>query len=111
MPTFYRVCDPEKEQGLWYDPEGNFTGIVHGLDYLRVQQLRMDYDPEVVGWLSCTDSLDKLWAWFSKEEILRLQERGLYIHEYTSKDFKHYKQFDHMLIKQDTARVIRKIVL
>lgn len=26
---FFRVCNPETEQGLWYDFKGNFTGFIH----------------------------------------------------------------------------------
>lgn len=26
---FYRVCNHETEQGLWYSFNGNFTGLIH----------------------------------------------------------------------------------
>lgn len=111
MKRFYRVCDPEKEQGLWYYPDGTFHGTVHTLDYLRVQTLKMDFDPEVAGWLSCTETLEQLWNWFNHEEIIKLQERGLFIHEYEAVDYKYYERFDHMLIKQDTSKISKKIIL
>jgi hypothetical protein len=33
----------------------------------------MDFDVELVGWLSATDNLEELFNWFTKEDIVELQ--------------------------------------
>jgi len=34
---YYRVCNKETLQGLWYDYKGNFTGLPHPLQFLCEQ--------------------------------------------------------------------------
>jgi len=112
MKKFYRVCNPESEQGLWYDFKGNFTGLIHDkFDFCTNHKLEMPFDDDLVGWLSATDSLDDLWQWFSKEDILELQKHGWYIHEYEVIDYRWYEKFQHYVINQSTSRVLRKIPL
>jgi hypothetical protein len=50
----------------------------------------MDFDEEIVGWLSAVENLEDLWVWFSKEDIRKLQEYGWFIYEYQVKDYKFY---------------------
>jgi hypothetical protein len=110
--TFYRVCHKKTLQGLWYDYKGDFTGLIHDrFDFCTNTDLRMDFDPEIVGWLSATDSLEKLWQWFSKEDILKLQRRGWYIHRFEAKDVKFYERFQHLIINQETSRPIDRLVI
>ena len=71
----------------------------------------MDFDEELVGWLSAVEKLDDLWQWFSQEDIKKLQEHGWYIFEYKANDYKFYERFKHIVIRQDTSKVIRKIEL
>jgi hypothetical protein len=61
MKTFYRVCNPKTEQGLWYDFKGKFTGLIHDeFNFCSNSSLAMPFDEELIGWLSATDSLDEL---------------------------------------------------
>ena len=70
---FYRVSNTETNQGLWYDMEGNFTGLIHTkFNFCLNHELPMPYDKEIVGWLSTTDELDALLHWFTKEDIIEL---------------------------------------
>jgi len=69
----------------------------------------MDFDPEIVGWLSATESLATLWRWFTEDDIKKLQEHGWYIHEFEATDVKFYERFQHLIIKQDTSKVLRII--
>jgi hypothetical protein len=40
----------------------------------------MDFDVELVGWLSATDNLEELFNWFTKEDIVELQNMdGIYM--------------------------------
>ena len=112
MKTFYRVCRPETAQGLWYDSEGNFTGLIHGeLSFCTNSKLKMEFDPEIVGWLSATESLDNLYKWFTVDDIKQLQGRGYFIHEYLVSSYKFYDRFQHYIICQKTSKIIRKHIL
>ncbi len=69
----------------------------------------MDFDDEIVGWLSATDSIESLFHWFSKEDIKQLQEHGWFIHEFEAEHVKFYDRFQHLIIKQDTSKPLRII--
>lgn len=106
--TYFRVCHKDTLQGLWYAFNGEFTGLIHNeFSFCANTELAMDFDPEIVGWLSATDSLDTLWNWFTKEDISRLQEHGWFIHEFEAEDVKFYERFQHTIIKQDTSEVLK----
>lgn len=112
MKKFYRVCNPDSQQGLWYHFDGTFTGLIHDkFNFCANSELKMDFDPELVGWLSAVENLDDLWAWFTKEDIKSLQEHGWYIHEYTVYNYWFYDKFQHWVICQTTSEVVKKIEL
>jgi hypothetical protein len=112
MRTFYRVNNKHTGQGLWYDLNGEFTGLIHDkFDFCLNTALGMDFDPELVGWLSATENLNDLWFWFPAEDIVRLETHGWFIHEYlvNDDDVKWYERFQHYVIRQTNARLIRVI--
>ena len=112
MATFYRVCNTDTQQGLWYCFKGLFTGLIHKkLNFCINSKLEMDFDNELIGWLSATDSLENLYQWFTKEDILKLQEHGWFIHVYESNDYKFYERFQHLIINQDKSKLLYKITL
>lgn len=105
--TYFRVCHKDTLQGLWYTYNGEFTGLIHNeFGFCQNNELRMDFDEEIVGWLSAVETLDNLFHWFSKEDISRLQEHGWFIHEFEAIDVKFYERFQHTVIKQDTSKVV-----
>jgi hypothetical protein len=102
--TFFRVCNLTTQQGLWYDFDGTFTGLIHDrFSFCQNKDLRMDFDPDLVGWLSAVERLDDLWKWFSKEDVIKLQTHGWYINEYLASEYRFYERFQHMVIKQSTS--------
>jgi hypothetical protein len=104
--TYFRVCHKDTLQGLWYAFNGEFTGLIHNeFSFCQNNELRMDFDEEIVGWLSAVKNLEDLWVWFTKEDIARLQEHGWFIHEFEAEDVKFYDRFQHLVIKQDTSNV------
>ena len=110
--TFYRVCNEETKQGLWYKFDGSFTGLIHDkFNFCANSELKMDFDQELVGWLSAVPTLEDLYQWFTKDDIKELQKHGWFIYEYRAEDSKFYNKFQHLVIKQDTSKVIRKIEL
>lgn len=109
---FWRVCNTKTKQGLWYDFNGTFTGLIHDrFKFCMNSTLKMDFDDELVGYLSATDVYDDLFKWFSKEDILKLQARGWFIHEYTTEDYKFYDRFQHYVINQNNSKLVKKIIL
>lgn len=110
--VFYRVCNQHTLRGLWYDFNGKFTGIIHNeFNFCKHKDLEMDFDPELVGWLSATDTLDKLFEWFPPSDIIKLQDEGWYLHKFVATDVKFYDRFQHLVIKQETSKSIGRIVL
>jgi hypothetical protein len=67
----------------------------------------MDFDEEIVGWLSAVETLDGLFHWFSEEDIAKLENHGWFIHEFEAEDVKFYERFQHTIIKQDTSKPVR----
>jgi hypothetical protein len=112
IKTFYRVCNPTTEQGLWYDFKGEFTGLIHNkFDFCLNSKLEMDFDDELCGWLSAVENLDDLYKWFTVEDIKRLQEFDWHIHEYEVENHRFYDRFQHPVICQKTSKVTKRIIL
>lgn len=102
---FYRVANNETEQGLWYDFSGNFTGLIHNkFSFCKNNQLPMPFDPDLVGWLSATKTLDELFQWFTKYDIEKLEEYGYMISLYEATEYKYHN--NHWIIKQDSSRLV-----
>ena len=107
---FYRIAHKETHQGLWYDSNGNFTGLIHNeFNFCANTKLPMPFDPDIVGWLSATSSLDDLFKWFSKKDIEKLEKHGWFITVYEAEKFKQYK--NHLVICQETSVVKHCIYL
>lgn len=106
---YYRVANSETQQGLWYDWKGDFTGLIHDkFDFCKNKDMSMDYDPELVGWLSATKSLDQLHQWFPIEDIINLQQYGWRVHVYKPVDnqIRFYEKFQHEVIAQSASELI-----
>ena len=107
MKKYYRVCHKETLQGLWYDYTGNFTGLIHNdFNFCQNAELKMEFDETIVGWLSAVEQLDDLFKWFTHDDIRQLQKHGWFIHEFEADEVMFYDRFQHLVIKQDTSRVI-----
>lgn len=112
VERFYRVCHIDTKQGLWYDQHGQFTGLIHGeYDFCENSALKMDFDPELCGYLSATNSLESLFHWFPEKDILRLQEHDYFIHVYECSDSKFYLPFHHLVINQSKSKLLKIIKL
>ena len=107
---FYRV-GVETKEGLWYDKEGKFTGLIHTeFKWCNASQLQMPFEEQLVGYLSVADSLEHLYQWFSKQELLKLQELNFNIYEYKALDYKFYDLYKHNVINQESS-IINNIIL
>jgi len=110
---FYRVANHETQQGLWYDQNGAFTGKIHTdeFNFINASQLQMPFEPELVNYLSVADSLEHLYQWFTKEEIIILQKRGYCLEEWIAEDYKFYELYQHNVINKETSILNNKIIL
>lgn len=105
---FYRVCNINSLQGLWYNWDGEFTGLIHNkFNFCGSSNLQMPFDESVVGWLSATDTLENLWKWFTKEEVFKLQSYGYYVYAFKVTDYKVHN--NHQLISQTTSEPFLRI--
>lgn len=99
---FFRISDNKTRQGLWYDYQGKFTGLIHDkYSFCGASKLPMPFDPALVGWLSTTDKLETLFLWFTKEEIKELEKSGYELSVYEATEYKEYE--NHWVIKQDSS--------
>lgn len=102
MNDFYRVENQQTGNGLWYDLKGRFTGLIHSeFTFCKSTVLEMPFDPEIRGWLSVTPTIEELFQWFPKEDIMRLAESGYVISHYLSDDVKFHN--GHHFILHETA--------
>ncbi len=99
MKVFWRIAHKNDMGGLWYDSQGNFTGLIHDrYSFCKSSGMQMPFNKGTVGFLSATDSLEKLYDWFPQADIRKLEEFGYRITTYMSEN---YKQADgHWLIDQ-----------
>ncbi len=112
MATYYRIGSLNTAQSLWYDQNGNFTGSIHDkYTFCRCTSLEMPFDSTLTGWLSATESIEELLAWFPVEDILRLEQEGFRICIYEATDVKFYEPFQHNVISQATSVLIGTCLL
>ena len=110
--TFFRVSNIETHQGLWYNSKGQFTGLIHDkFNFCMNNELKMDFDETLRGYLSTTDQYNTLFNWLSKEDIKRLQEHNYFIHEYEASDYWFYERFQHWVVNQETSIITKRIIL
>lgn len=104
---FFRIANSNTEQGLWYTFNGEFTGLIHNeYKFCTNSALRMDFDEEIVGWLSAADSIENLLQWFTKKDIEGLKKYGYEIHVYEADEIKWYERFSHWVIKQSSSKCV-----
>lgn len=110
VKLFYRVSNSKTNQGLWYDFEGNFTGLIHEkFNFCKNKDLEMPFCEEIRGYLSATDNLDDLFQWFPVKDIKKLQNYDYTIDVYASVDHKFFK--NHWVINQNTSKLCYRITL
>ena len=100
---FYRIG--HKSEGLWYDKNGNFTGRIHTEEFkfINASELQMPFETKLVNYISVADSLEHLYQWFTKEEILILQKKGFNLEEWIAEDWKFYDFYKHNVINKETS--------
>lgn len=112
---FYRVANIETNQGLWYDWDGKFTGLINNrFDFYANKDLPMPYDKKLVGWISAVDELEQLWFWFTKKDVYRLQQNGWYVYVYQTERWKMYdydEEVSHTVIDKESSTPILRVII
>lgn len=99
---FYRVANIDTNQGLWYNWDGEFTGLIHDeFRFCKNHDLPMPFDERLQGWLSAVETVEQLYTWFPKEDIYRLQDHGWYLYGYMAEKWKEHE--NHYVIDQQTS--------
>ena len=108
---FYRIGSIDSI-GLWYNKDGSYTGLIHNeFNWLNASKLEMPFDKELVNYISVADSLEHFYQWFNREEILKLQDLGFSIFEYSAIDWKFYSLYTHNVIHQESSLITNKLKL
>lgn len=105
---FYRVGHKDNQQGMWYNRDGSFAGRIHRkYKSFANNELQMPYNPEIVGFLSTTDSLETLFMWFPPEDIMAAYKDGYRVMEYeaSDQDIKFNTEFHHWLVNESVEPV------
>lgn len=109
MKRFYRVENPTTKNGLWYDKNGHFTGVIHKEKFKELQNnnLPMPYNSEIVNYLSVAESLEDLDKWFNEKDMDILKPYGYVIAEYESDDYKIVE--NHYVMNKFKAKRLRTL--
>lgn len=103
---FYRIGNINTNQGLWYDMDGNFTGLIHDtFSFCKNSNLLMPFDSNIQGYLSTVENINDIFSWFTKDDIEKLYPFGFRILEYEALDYKMHN--GHWVINQNTSKLIK----
>jgi hypothetical protein len=107
---FVRITHAKTKQGVWYDFDGNFTGLIHTkYSFCKSSNLQMPYCEDTVGWISATETIGELLEWFPLKDIRRLQIYGYEVALFESTLYK-YKGTHWLLSKKDSKRIGKVII-
>lgn len=113
--TLYRVGRADNAQGLWYDGQGAYTGLIHNLKDGAAGALPMGFDPifraEGRRWISVTESLETLKRWFSEQDMRELLPQGYVVQEIDAVEHRRYffEGFNHEVYADGDALAVRAI--
>lgn len=105
-----RIAD---DQGLWYDKDGNYTGLIHTVPGAAAAALPMGFDPifraDGQRWISVTDTPAALPNWFSRDDMRVLFPRGYDVMEIEVLRYRRFffEGFQHEVYSKDDEISIR----
>ena len=110
LRKFYRVGDMNGNQGLWYDMNGNYIGLIHSkFSFCKNRDLPMPFDKNIIGYMSVVGNLSDLFTWFTVQDIRELEKYGYRVFEYVSNDYKPYN--NHFVINKLNYKLERILKL
>jgi len=104
---FYRVGTLDN-RGLWYDKDGTYSGrMSKEFSFCKNANLPMPFNPELVGFLSVTDTLEQLTEWLPVIDAEKLRYHGFQVYEFEATNYRAYE--NHYLICQKTSIIKREL--
>jgi hypothetical protein len=92
MGIIYRVENPDSNQGLWYDADGNFSPFIKKLSDAKCKDLPMDFDTLYkeggYAWISACDSLPDMRNWFNYQDLVELKKAGYDLYQFKVTGYK-----------------------
>jgi hypothetical protein len=115
----FRIANLDPNRGLWYNPNGKYTGEIHSdLTFCRSSALKMPYDEKLAKvWRSATNSENELLNWFNLDELILLEKFGFYVAIYATKEYKNHIHTDpdtgvklsHIIFKIASSQLIELV--
>jgi hypothetical protein len=105
-----RNCD---DQGLWYDSDGNYTGLIHTVPGSAAAMLPMGLHPVFRSggfeWISVTDTKEMLPLWFTVRDMHILHPRGYDVLEIDVDYYRrlHFDSYSHEVYARGAERYIK----
>lgn len=99
--TLYRVGKRIGQDGLWYDKDGNKTGLIHKLKEGNAKHLPMDKHPifrsDGYNWISTTDTIEMLPKWFSENDMKELIPQNYEVFKIDVSEYRrfHFESYTH----------------
>ncbi len=93
-----------KNEGLWYNDNGEFTGLINTkYTFCKANSVLMPFREELKNTKSIVTSLEELFNWFPKEDIIKLYEFGytLDVYEINFCDINFNSEFNHFFISSE----------
>jgi len=85
----YRIEHKDTENGMWYNKDGSYNGLIHELSNAQAKDFPMDYDEKysLKNLISGVKDFNQLLEWFSRRDIEELMERGYQIYKFIAKEY------------------------
>lgn len=99
--TLYRVGKRLGQDGLWYDKDGNETGLIHKLKEGNAKLLPMGKHPifssDGYQWISTTDTTEMLPMWFSENDMKELIDQDYEVFKIEVSGYRrfHFEGYSH----------------
>jgi len=89
----YRVCTTDGVgEGIWYDKNGKQKNCgLPCFDFYHLPNLQMPLSEEHKNYISVVTTLEDLAAWFSKEDMEKIEPLGYFITAFEADDVKTFE--------------------
>jgi hypothetical protein len=75
----FRIENPDSQKGLWYDSNGNYSGVITTIGDAKSADLPMEFDEDFGrdgNWHSACQSMEVMRDWFTKNDLQKLSALG-----------------------------------
>lgn len=101
----YRIQNKETKDGMWYNSDGTYNGIIKELSDGLSADAPMPEDQyrnkNNKQWISSVPLLNYLFEWFSMKDIIELKERGYGLYEIKCSDYRKISKTEYIFRRED----------